>query len=187
LGLGISLLDARHGERKVVRGLQYLAMLPFGLPSIVLGAGLILAFTRQPFVLYGTLWILLVAYVIKFVPLAVRTCSVGLRQIDPALDEAARISGASGSVRLFKITLPLMRGSLLASGFLVFVPSFRELGASILLSGPGTETVAVAMMQSWGSVAFETVCAMGVLALFISLLASRLVSGVQSSPTAPSA
>ena len=175
IGLGIGVLEIREPHRPLVRVLQYAAMLPFGLPSIVLGAGLVLAFIRPPLVLYGTLWILLAAYVIKFLPLAVRACSVGLRQIDPALAEAARITGASQLQTAGRITIPLLRSSLLASAFLVFVPSFRELGASILLAGPGTETIAVAMIMSWGSVSFETVCAMGVIALIVSYVTSRIL------------
>jgi len=174
-GLCISVLEITSPQRSTVKLLQYAAMLPFGLPSIVLGAGLVLAFTRPPLVLYGTLWILLVAYVVKFLPLAVRACGVGLRQMDPALAEAARITGASQYQTATRITAPLLRGSLMASAFLVFVPSFRELGASILLAGPGTETIAVAMIQSWGSVSFEKVCAIGVLALAVSWLASRVL------------
>lgn len=169
LGLVVACIEVR-GER--VRGraaLDYAAMLPFGMPSIVLAVGLILAFIRPPLVLYGTMWILLVAYVVKHLPLAVRTCGATLRQVDASLEEASRIVGGSRLRTFWKITVPLARRGAVASAFLIFIPSFRELGASILLTAPMTETVAFAMITAWGAVSFEVTCTLGVITLLITV------------------
>ena len=169
LGLTVAYIEVR-GER--VRGravLEYVALLPFGVPSSVLAIGLILAFIRPPLVLYGTMWILLVAYVVKFMPLAVRTCGAALRQVDASLEEASRIVGGSRLKTFWKITVPLVRRGAMAGAFLIFIPSFRELGASILLAGPTTETVAYAMITAWGAMSLEVTCTLGVVTLLITM------------------
>lgn len=169
LGLVVAYIETREGDAPGAKFLQYVAMLPFGIPSIVLGVGLILAFIRPPVLLYGTMWILLVAYIIKFMPLAIRTTSASIRQIDPALEEASRIIGGSRIKTFWQVTVPLVRRGLLTGAFLIFIPSFRELGASVLLSGPKTETAAFAMITSWGSVSFEVTCALAVVTLFMTV------------------
>jgi iron(III) transport system permease protein len=177
LGLVVAYIEVREGHARGANLLQYIAMLPFGVPSIVLGVGLILAFIRPPLVLYGSMWILLVAYVVKFMPLAIRTSSSSLRQIDFSLEEASRIVGGSRLRTFWTITVPLVRRGLLASAFLIFIPSFRELGASVLLSGPKTETVAFAMITSWGSVSFEVTCALAVVTLLMTVGIFFLIQG----------
>lgn len=169
IGFVVALIEVRGSGVRGRRIIEYTAMLPYGVPSIVLGVGLILAFIRPPLALYGTLWILLIAYVVKFMPLAVRTISTNLQQVDVSLEEASRMVGGSRLRTFLRITTPLVLPGALASGFLIFVPSFRELGASILLSGPGTEVVAFVMMTSWGSVSFEVVCTLGVITLLMTV------------------
>ena len=169
IGLIVAYVEVRAERARGRSLLQYTAMLPFGIPSIVLGVGLILAFIRPPLVLYGTMWILLIAYVVKFMPLAVRACSASLHQVDGSLEEASRIVGGSRLRTFLKITVPLVRRGALAGGFLIFIPSFRELGASVLLTAPSTETVAFVMMTSWGSVSFEATCTLGVITLLLTV------------------
>ncbi len=91
VGGAVAYVDLRT-QVKGRRLLDYLAILPLGLPGTVMAVGVLLAFIRPPFAIYGTLWILLVAYVARFVPLAARSANATLRQIDPSLEEAARIS-----------------------------------------------------------------------------------------------
>src|SRR5690606_11572208 len=94
LGLAVAYLDLRTTLRGR-RLLDYLAILPLGLPGTVMAVGVLLAFIRPPLLLYGTIWILLVAYVARFVPLAVRSANATLRQVDPSRGAAARATGAS--------------------------------------------------------------------------------------------
>ena len=169
VGLVVAFIEVRGQGLRGRRIIEYAAMLPYGIPSIVLGVGLVLAFIRPPLLLYGTMWILLIAYTVKFMPLAIRTIGANLQQVDPALEEASRMVGATRARTFVKITLPLVLPAALASGFLIFIPSFRELGASVLLSAPGTEVVAFVMMTSWGSVSFEVTCTIGIIALAITV------------------
>jgi iron(III) transport system permease protein len=169
VGVVVAFIEVRGQDLPGRRFVEYMAMLPFGIPSIVLAVGLILAFIRPPLALYGTMWILLIAYTVKFMPLAIRTIAATLQQVDLTLEEASRMVGATRARTFVKITLPLVLPAALGGGFLIFIPSFRELGASVLLSAPGTEVVAFVMMTSWGSVSFEVVCTLGIITLAITV------------------
>jgi iron(III) transport system permease protein len=154
-------------------------MLPFGIPSVVIAIGLILAFIRPPLVLYGTLWIIGLAYLIKFLPIAIRTLAAVFSQIDSSLEEASRIVGASPTTTFVRISIPLVWSSMVTATVLVFIPCFRELGASIILATPFNETAAFAMITAWGAVSFEVTCAIGVVMLAITLVAQILFARVR--------
>lgn len=166
----IGFLEVRRRDLRIMKLVDAIVMLPFGVPSVVIALGLILAFIRPPLVLYGTLWIIGLAYLIKFLPIAIRTLVALFEQIDPSLEEASRISGASPTATFVRISLPLVRPGLISAGFLVFIPCFRELGASIILASPYNETAAFAMITAWGAVSFEVTCAIGVAMLAITIL-----------------
>ncbi len=119
--------------------------------------------------LYGTAWILLIAYVARFVPFAVRSANTSLRQVDPALEEAARISGAAWLRSVLAVTVPLIKRGLLSGWLLIFVPALRELSASVLLFTSGTETLAVSIFTLYEEGYFEAVCALAVVTLAITL------------------
>ncbi len=152
------------------RFFDYLAAVPLGLPGIVLSVGLIQAWIRPPVVLYSTIWILLIAYIARFLPFAVRSANTSLRQVDPALEEAARITGASWLRSLAAVTLPLIKRGMLSGWLLIFVPALRELSASVLLFTSGTETLAVSIFQLYQEGFFEAVCALAVLTLVMTLV-----------------
>ncbi len=115
------------------RLLDYAALIPLGLPGIVMAVALIQFWLAMPVALYGTLTILLLAYVGPLYPLGVRAANASLRQVDPSLEESAQILGASWTTTMREITLPLIRPGLFAGWLLVFVPVIQELSASILL------------------------------------------------------
>lgn len=151
------------------RFLDYLSVVPLGLPGIVLSVGLILTWIRPPLVIYSTIWILLVAYIARFIPFAVRSANTSLRQVDPALEEAARITGAPWLTAVAAVTIPLIKRGMLSGWLLIFVPALRELSASILLYTSGTETLAVSVYQLYQEGYFEAVCALAVITLAITL------------------
>lgn len=161
--------------------LDYLGMIPLGLPGIVLAVGLVMAWIAIPFPVYGTMAILLIAYLTRFVPLSVRSADGAIQQQDPSLEEAAWISGASRARGLADITVPLMKGGLLAGWSLVFIQSVQELSATILLFTVGTETVSVAIYQRAEEGHFEQVGALSVLIIVASLgllaIARRVAGG----------
>ena len=177
VGILIGALIAYINLRLKVRGvaaLDYLSTIPLGLPGVVLAVGLVLAWIRVPLPVYATLWILLIAYVTRYVPLAVRSADGALRQIDPSLEEASRISGGSWLRSIGEITLPLMKGGMVAGWTLIFVQTIGELAATILLFTVGTETIAVAIYQRSEEGHFEEVAALAVLLLLVTALVLNL-------------
>jgi iron(III) transport system permease protein len=180
LGSLIGWLDLRT----VLRGrkvLDYVSLIPLGLPGIVVAVALIQFWLRVPLPIYGTLGIILLAYTGRYVPLGVRSASVAFRQIDPSLEETARVTGA-GWLRTFAaVTLPLARPGLFAGWLLVFVPALQELSASILLFSSGSITLAVAVYNLYETGALEPVAALALVTMVIIttaiVLATRLGGG----------
>jgi iron(III) transport system permease protein len=166
LGSLISWIDLRTTlpGRKV---LDYASLIPLGLPGIVVAVALIQFWLRMPLPIYGTLLIILLAYTGRYVPLGVRSASAAFRQIDPSLEETARVTGA-GWLRTFRsVTLPLARPGLFAGWILVFVPALQELSASILLFSSGSITLAVAVYNLYETGYLEAVAALAVVTMLI--------------------
>ncbi len=136
--------------RTRLRGRAFLdvaASLPYAIPGTVFALGVILAWLRPvpgvAFTLYNTLWIILVAYVGRYMIFGVRPTAASLAQVHTSLEEAARVSGA-GWLRTFRdIVVPLVLPGIFAAWFLVFIPTLRELTVSILLWSAGNETIGV--------------------------------------------
>lgn len=122
-----------------------LVSIPFSTPGTVLALALIVSFSQGLFgigpSLYNTLWLILLAYVVKYCSLSMKVISDSYQQIHPSLEEAARISGAKWWQVMVGIYWPLLRPALIASAFLVFMPVLSELTMTILLTGPGLETM----------------------------------------------
>lgn len=132
-----------RGSRRVSRFLETVAFIPFILPGVVIGIGLILGFSKPPFDLYGTLWILVVGYIIRFLPLVVSSCKTAIGQIDEQMEEAGRIFGASWLKTQAKVMLPLLRSPLLGAALLVFVSVMKEVSMASLIWAPGAEVAPV--------------------------------------------
>jgi iron(III) transport system permease protein len=147
--------------------LDYAALIPLGLPGIVVAVALIQFWLAMPLALYGTLAILLLAYVGRYIPLGVRAANTSLRQIDPSLEESAQILGASWAVTMREITLPLIRPGLFAGWLLVFVPVIQELSASILLFSSSSITLAVAVYNLYETGYIEPVAALAIINMLI--------------------
>jgi iron(III) transport system permease protein len=170
------------------RLLDYVSLVPLGLPGIVMAVALIQFWLATPFPLYGTLAILLLAYTARYIPLGVRAANASLRQVDPALEESARILGASWAMTLRQITLPLIRPGLFAGWLLVFVPAIQELSASILLFSSSSITVAVAIYNLYETGYVEPVAALANINMVIIAaaiwIANRFGRGVPARPAA---
>jgi iron(III) transport system permease protein len=170
--------------RTALRGrklLDYASLIPLGLPGIVVAVALIQFWLRVPLPIYGTLLIILLAYTGRYVPLGVRAANAAFRQIDPSLEETARVTGA-GWLRTFRsVTLPLARPGLFAGWLLVFVPAIQELSASILLFSSESITLAVAVYNLYETGALEPVAALAIVTMLIITaaigLATRLGRG----------
>jgi iron(III) transport system permease protein len=173
IGLAIAYLDVRTRVRGR-RLLDYLAILPLGLPGTVLAVALLQAFIRFPVAIYGTVWILLIAYVVRSMPIAVRGANSALRQVDASLEEAARVAGASWLTTIRRILLPIMRSNLMLAWLLVFIPALGELSATILLYTNGTETISVAIFRLSDLGQLEVVAALSTVLIAVILLATLL-------------
>ncbi len=132
-----------------VRGkgiLEFLGMLPFSVPGSVIALGVILAWSGKYGVnIYNTIWIILVAYIARYMAFALKANSAALEQVHNSLVEAARASGATMWQALRDIVIPLVRPGMVAAFFLIFLPALRELTVSVLLYGPTTRTIGVAI------------------------------------------
>jgi iron(III) transport system permease protein len=161
--------------------LDYAALIPLGLPGIVVAVALIQFWLAMPLALYGTLAILLLAYVGRYIPLSVRAANASLRQVDPSLEESAQILGASWLTTMREITLPLIRPGLFAGWLLVFVPVIQELSASILLFSSSSITLAVAVYNLYETGYLEPVAALAIVNMLIIgaaiFVANKLAGG----------
>ena len=146
-----------------VGAIEYVLMFPQAVPRLVFAFGMLWAWLIFPIPVYGTLWLLLIAYLTVFLPLGLRTISGVILQIDRSLEESAQMCGASWSYRLRTVTVPLLRPGLIAAWLLLFIASVRELGASILLMGPGSKVITPAIVESWFSTSTELTAAMALL------------------------
>jgi iron(III) transport system permease protein len=166
LGAVIGWIDVRT-RAPARRLLDYAALVPLGLPGIVMAVALLQFWLTLPIALYGTLAILLLAYVGRYIPLGVRAANTALRQVDPSLEESARVLGASWGRTLREITLPLIRPGLFAGWLLVFVPVIQELSASILLFSSSSITLAVAVYNLYETGYTEPVAALAMVNMAI--------------------
>src|SRR3954463_9322727 len=125
------------------RALGFLAPAPVAIPGIVLGVGLFLSYTRPPFVLYGTLWILLLAFLTINLPSAYQQLQAAFATIHPELEDASRILGATRLQSLRQITAPLLRTGVIATWCFIFIGVMRELSAAIVLFTSQTKVLSV--------------------------------------------
>ncbi len=156
-----------------------LATLGGATPSVVIALALIITFSGEfALNLYSTLTILIVAYMVKYLTMAVRTIAASLSQVHPSLEEAALNSGASWLRTCKDILLPLVAPSIVAGWFLVFMPSFYELTMSIILYGAETKTIGVLLYELQTYADPQNASVLSVLVLLIVLLGNLIVSKV---------
>lgn len=126
--------------------LEIISVLPYSIPGIVLAIGVILAWSgKLYFNFYNTIWIILIAYLARYLAFSMKSASASLQQVHYSLEDAARNCGASHFEALTDITLPLIRPAMVSGFFLIFLPAMRELTTSVLLYGPFTRTLGVAI------------------------------------------
>jgi len=151
--------------------IEYIVMFPQAVPRLVFAFGMMWAWLAFPIPIYGTLWLLLIAYITVFLPLGIRTISSVMLQIDNSLEECAQVCGAMWAYRTWTVTVPLLRPGLVAAWLLLFVASVRELGASILLMGPHSKVITPAIVESWFASSSELTAAMALMQTLVVALA----------------
>jgi iron(III) transport system permease protein len=142
----MSLALAIHRTRLPGReGLAPLAMVPVTVPGIVLGLGFLIALVSTP--LYGTIWIIMIAYIVHYLPTGLRNGESLVLSVSRELDESARMSGASWSRAMVRIVVPLVAPGMMSMWLLLFVTYIREVSSSMMLFTFGTETISIALIQ----------------------------------------
>jgi len=156
--------------------LDNIASLPMVFPGLVLGLAIMILYLYLPIGVYGTIWIMLIAYVTRFMPYGLRYNTTSMLQIHKELEESAAMSGASWTTTFGRIILPLLKPGLLAGWIYIVIVSVRELSSSILLYSPGTEVVSILIWELWENGQYVELSALGVmliLALFVLVLAAQ--------------
>ncbi len=143
--------------------LDNLASLPMVFPGVVLGLSLMMLFLNVDVGIYGTIWILLIAYVARFMPYGLRYNTVSMIQIHKELEDSAAMCGASWIDSFRRIVLPLLKPGFVAGWIYIMIVSVRELSSSILLYSRGTEVVSIVVWELWENGQFVELSALSVL------------------------
>ena len=179
IGTVMAVVIAYMTSRKAIawhKALGFLATAPVAVPGIVLGVGLFLSYARPPFVLYGTLWILLVAFVTIAMPAAYQQLQSAFRVVHPDLEEASRILGATRLQTLWRITAPLLRTSVIATWCFIFVGVIRELSAAIMLFTSQTKVISVLIFDLNESGDLGAIAVLGLLMLIVTFAVVVLIN-----------
>jgi iron(III) transport system permease protein len=158
--------------------IEYIVMFPQAVPRLVFAFGLMWAWVVFPIPIYGTLWLLLIAYLTVFLPLGVRTIAGVMLQIDKSLEECAQMCGAPWAFRVRTVTIPLLVPGLVAAWLLLFIASVRELGASILLMGPHSKVITPSIVESWFGTSSELTAALALIQTLVVAIAMIVLVAV---------
>jgi iron(III) transport system permease protein len=159
--------------------LDSLASLPLVFPGLVLGLAIMICYLHVGIGVYGTLWIMLIAYVTRFMPYGMRYSMTSLLALHKELEESAAMSGASWRMAFRRIILPLLKPGLIAGWIYIVIVSVRELSGSILLYSPGSEVVSIMIWEYWQNGQYVELSALGVMlivALFCFVVTAQFAS-----------
>jgi iron(III) transport system permease protein len=156
--------------------LDNIASLPMVFPGLVLGVAIMIFYLNVDIGVYGTIWIMFIAYITRFMPYGLRYNTTSMLQIHKELEESAAMSGASWGTTFRRIILPLLKPGLVAGWIYVMIVSIRELSTSILLYSPGTQVVSIVIWELWENGQYVELSALGVLfiiTLFVLVLLAQ--------------
>lgn len=150
--------------------LDNVASLPMVFPGLVLGLSIMIFYLNFDIGVYGTMWIMFIAYVTRFMPYGLRYNTTSMLQIHKELEESAQMSGASWGTTFRRVILPLLKPGLVAGWIYVMIVSIRELSSSILLYSPGTEVVSIVIWELWENGQYVELSALGVMFILALLV-----------------
>jgi len=164
--------------------LHYAALFPRAVPGVVAGIGFFYAFAFVPGLggLRNTIWILIVAFTMHFIPVGLGAVAPMLLQMSPDFDRAARVQGADWWTTSRRIVFPLLRPALVACFIILFVTFFKEYTTAIFLFAPGSEVIGTTLLQAWtqGEVGLVSALAtLQVLVIGVCVTAARAIFGVK--------
>jgi iron(III) transport system permease protein len=172
IALGLALSIAYIVHRRLVpfgSALAQVAMAPFVIPGIVLAIGFYAAYTSRPLVLYGTAWILILAFATRFLPIAYANSDAAIRSVNPELEDAARILGSGRFRTVRRVVAPLLRRGLAGAFILVFIPATRELSSAIFLYTTGTQVLSVLLFDKSDEGNFELLSSIGLILVVVTV------------------
>ncbi len=158
--------------------LDNVASLPMVFPGLVLGLSIMIFYLNFDIGVYGTMWILFIAYVTRFMPYGLRYNTTSMLQIHKELEESAAMSGASWTTTFWRIVVPLLKPGLVAGWIYIMIVSIRELSSSILLYSPGTEVISIVVWELWENGQYVELSALGVLfilSLFVLVMLAQWI------------
>lgn len=198
IGLSVAFLRRRgRGSPMLGKTLSRAAELPYAIPGSVLALALLLSFSQEiRFIFFervtiaisflGTIWLLLVAYVVKYLAFGVRSADNAIVAVEPALEEAARISGAGPGRAFMDVSLPLARPALIAAWILAFLPAATELTMSVLLAGPRSQVLGTLLFELSSYADPPSAAVLGCIALALVVAADILLRRLTERPEASS-
>ncbi len=157
-------------DRRLARALSFIAMAPFVIPGIVLAIGFYAAYTQAPLALYGTAWILILAFATRFLPIAYANSAAAMRSINPELEDAVRILGGTRLTAIGSVVAPLLKRSLAGAFILVFIPATRELSAAIFLYSTNTQVLSVLLFDKSDEGNFEMLASIGLILVLLTIV-----------------
>lgn len=147
---------------------QFLSLAPFAVPGVILAIAFYAAYAGPPLTLYGSGWLIIIAYVTRFMPIAATTATAGVRSLNPELEEAVRILGGGRFTVLRKVVVPLLKRTLIGAFMLVFVIATRELSTAVFLTGPNSRVMSVLTLDMSEQGQYEILSAMGVVLVLMT-------------------
>jgi iron(III) transport system permease protein len=174
LGMLIAFLVVRR-EFPGRAALEFGAILPFAVPGTVVGIGYILAFNDRPLILTGTLAILVLCFVFRYMPVGIQSGIAVLRQIDPSIEEAAQNLGADGLTTFRKVTLPLIAPAFFSGLVYAFVRAMTAISAAIFLVSANWNLMTVQILNQVGSGRLGVSAAFSVVVIVVVLIAIGII------------
>ncbi len=140
-----------------------LVTVPLVFPGLVLGVALLELSLRLPIPIYGTLWLIVLAFMIRYMPYGMRYSFTGILQIHPELEQAAGVAGAGRGTMLRKVVFPLLWPAMASGWLFIFLLCAKEMSLPLLLAGPNSQTISVAMFDLWSNGQGGEVAALGLI------------------------
>src|SRR5262249_5079352 len=168
---------------KLRHTLEHLAILPAGVPAGAFSWGRLCGCIFLPVPIYGTIWMLLIAYIAHYIPFGVRATASGLAQLSVELEESSRIHGESWTGTMRKIVVPLLKPALATGWILLFIEFIRSLSLSILLYTPESIVMPVVTYELYETGAYPALAAFSVLQtalMFVAIYAARKIAGIDN-------
>jgi iron(III) transport system permease protein len=166
--IAASVLLKRRGHRIARTLIDFIVAMPLGIPAVIFGVGFLLTYTRQPFVLYGTRWVIILVYITLMLPFTTRMQLSGMLALGDSYVEASRVSGAGVLRTNLKIVLPLMRSTIGGASALMFVLLMNEFAASLLVRAPTTQVMGTVLFDYYTNGSYPLVACIALIMTLVT-------------------